>query len=372
MSKNRNYLLVAIIFLLLSLALISCFGKMVWNELWRTPVSYIESGKVTKLGNLVAVIASSGKTLNIYDVRSGEKLWDFSTKGDFYALPTMVEGNIFIGDSRGGIYSLSTSGELLFSAYGGESILTPLVPWGDKLYYGDGASMRCFDLETQSQLWVTSAPGGAVECSIWSPPVIEDNQLYFTCGEYFYCLDPTSGEELWHYQTTPQAALAIHYPPVFREDLVILPNPGNILIALHTTDGSLAWEGLPPDTFWEQPMDVSLISQQGKVLYGVMGTISSPTKEGKETIALEGMIIAQSADSGEVIWRHKVENFSALFWENNRLLAVCGNKLEWLNLEDGTVRTSFEISSNMESPYIQDGYLFYYDPQTSELVGVRL
>jgi outer membrane protein assembly factor BamB len=372
MNHRRNCILVATIFILLNIVLISCFGKMIWNELWRTPVGYIESGKITKLGNLVAVISGSGKTLNIYDVRSGEKLWDFSTEADFYALPTMVAGNIYIGDSRGGIYCLSTSGDLLFSAYGGESVLTPLVPWANKLYYGDGASIRCFDLETQSQAWVTSAPGGAVECSVWSPPVIEDNQLYFSCGEYFYCLDPVSGEELWHYQTTPQAALAIHYPPVFLEDLVIIPNPGNTLLALHTADGSLAWEGFPPDSFWEQPMDVNLIVQQGKVLYGVMGTASGAEKGDQGSKPLEGMIVAQSADSGEVIWRNKVENFSGLFWENNRLLAVCGNKLEWLNLEDGTVRTSFEISSNMESPCIQNGYLFYYDPQTSELVGVRL
>ena len=372
MNRNSNILRFILAVVLIFTTFLSCLGRVMWNEVWRTPIGQVEPGNIAKLGNLVAVVTNDETTLAVFDAGSGEALWEYSTEAYFYAPPTMLAGNIYIGDSEGSIHSLTSQGELRFTFDGGDSILTPLIPWGNKLYFSDGPHLRCFDPKGKDIEWSFTVHTGEWERLIRSPPAIEDGRLYFTCGEFFYCLDARSGVELWRYQTTDYAVLGVYHPPVFREDKVIVPNPGDRLIALYTADGSLAWEAHIPGSFWEQPMDVALICQRGKVFYGVMGVSTYFQAEEETPKLLEGIIIAQSADGGDILWRKKVDTFSRLFWDHNRLFAVCGNKLYWLNLNDGSERASFEITSNMESPTIRDGYLFYYDPQTSDLVGVRL
>lgn len=153
----------------------------------------------------------------------------------------------------------------------------------------------CLDPNTGDFLWIhayqSDLEAEFCEGGPYSTPTVADGNVYtFSKRGIAYCLDANDGEVLWQSDLVAEYGMRI---PIYGfggsayvdEDLVIY-NAGTYGIALHTADGTLAWETGTNRGGYSTPVPFESGGQRFVILM------------------LERTFAAVQVQSGQVLWEH--------------------------------------------------------------------
>ncbi|NXW53483.1 ACSF4 enzyme, partial [Eurystomus gularis] len=127
---------------------------------------------------------------------SGEKAWQFSTKGPVFSSPcisSLTKEEIFFGSHDCFIYCCSTEGNLLWKFEATSSVYgAPFIFQSDRLKN----KILLAAVSTDGKVWILNAKNGTAEGvnklpgEVFSSPVVWGTKLVVGCrNDYIYCLD---------------------------------------------------------------------------------------------------------------------------------------------------------------------------------------
>jgi len=286
-------------------------GKELWSYVDESQGFY-PRGIAVGNGN-VFVTVNSEDALNdlppghIYalDRKTGKLIWKYRTEGGIsHSLPLLAEGNIFVGDDSGTVYSITADGELSWKRQLDDAEVIHSSP----AYYkgsvfvgteGTGMSnampsrMYALDAKTGDEIWRFEIDyiNGKLNL-IHSTPAVSENVVYFGSENgYFYAVSSDEGKLIWKRLIASgsdrlvgvSAAAAIGYGKVF-----IGTYEGKFM-AISQETGKVVWDY----DFGKANADSSPLLADGKVYFG--------SGEGGD-----GYFYCFDADSGEVMWKVKL------------------------------------------------------------------
>ena len=318
---SRSRLLLGVL-LLGTLALAACGGPA--QESW-VGISTDEQQST--------LYVSQGRKVAALNPASGAILWEY-TDGDamFYAVPTVVDGTVYVGDYSGRMHAISADGQRLWRYQPAQqAILGPIevtprdrVIGGaavdsDKVFFGLGSRNVVAVSRTSGQeMWTFHTNHG-----VWARPLyvptdpangVDRAVVYVTSLDHnLYALDAETGDELWRRNLGGAAPGNMVYDPArqriyagtFVSELVAVDLVSRDIIARFKTDGWL----------WGSPAfdgDVLYFGDLTGALYAVRVTDSGFEQVWKMPVAEGGIRATPILSNGLVIVASKDRNVYAV------------------------------------------------------------
>lgn len=272
--------------------------------------------------------------LTAYSLKKGKKLWTFESKKRIVGTPAASEGVVVFGSADRNIYGLNAKdGSLLWKVKATEPVLGAVsIDKGIAFIGASDQTFRAINIHTGEIVWSYSGVKGYIE----SKPLISDNKVIFGAWDNtLYALDQTTGKELWKWTG---GLTRMHFSPaavwpVAANGKVFITDPQRAMTAIDINNGETIWR-----TFESKVRETIGLSEDGEqvysktmndsiVCYGTRG--NSPQKiwasnvgfgyehapsmpQEKEGIVFgstkEGLIFALDAQTGNVLWKHKIGN----------------------------------------------------------------
>jgi outer membrane protein assembly factor BamB len=140
----------------------------------KLPYSHIYSPALTE--KLVLQSAPGGR-IDAYERKTGNRIWSFTTMGDFITSPSIYKNMVFFGCEDGRLVALDiASGKQEWSFFAEKSILYPPAIKKGLLYFGaEDKEFYVLEAATGEPLWTYSAQG-----HIASTPVFYQDLAYFS------------------------------------------------------------------------------------------------------------------------------------------------------------------------------------------------
>ena len=272
--------------------------------------------------------------LTAYTLKNGKKLWSFQSGKRIIGTPAVSEGIVVFGSADRNIYGLNAeNGQLLWKVVAQEPVIGAVTIDNGLAYVGaSDHTFRAIDIHTGKVVWSYDKVKGYIE----TKPLITDNKVIFGAWDNtLYALDKTNGKELWKWTG---GLTRMHFSPaavwpVAAEGKVFIADPQRALTAIDINNGETIWRtfesqvretvGLSEDEtrIYSKTMNDSIVcfATQGNtpkklwasnVGFGYEHAPSMPQE--KEGVMYgstkEGLIFALNAQTGEVIWKHKIGN----------------------------------------------------------------
>ena len=272
--------------------------------------------------------------LTAYKLKNGKKLWSFQSGKRIIGTPAVSEGIVVFGSADRNIYGLNAeNGQLLWKVLAQEPVIGAVTIDNGLAYVGaSDHTFRAIDIHTGKVVWSYDKVKGYIE----TKPLITDNKVIFGAWDNtLYALDKTNGKELWKWTG---GLTRMHFSPaavwpVAAEGKVFIADPQRALTAIDINNGETIWRtfesqvretvGLSEDEtrIYSKTMNDSIVcfATQGNtpkklwtsnVGFGYEHAPSMPQE--KEGVMYgstkEGLIFALNAQTGEVIWKHKIGN----------------------------------------------------------------
>ena len=287
----------------------------------------------------VAYIAY-GTSITAIRSRDGTMVWRYPEKPDnrrsFYAQPTIVGDQIFIGDYTGHLYAINARNgteQWRFEDANGRFISSPT--YTNELIIAASTDHWVYALNTSGQLVWKFETGQA----IWAKPAANGDLIYIaSMDHYLYALDVQTGNEVWKIDIGG----AVVSNPVLDSGsgLLVLSTVGGAVTAIRTEDVSVAWTFQSDGAVWSDP-----VITEGKIFIGDLTNkfyaldlmngsqiwsivLSSPVIS--TSVAIEGGVVVASEDgtivnlsqNGDKLWTRTVEGslYSALVLADDYLL----------------------------------------------------
>lgn len=133
-----------------------------------------------------------------YDASTGQLMFNYAEEGS--TSPTVDNGVIYIGSTRGGIVALSAStGAKIWNYTAGKMIYSPAVADGVVSFssgdYFEPNNVYALDAPTGRLLWTFTGIGG-----MYAPTVGADGYVYLNGHTgIFYCFNALTGAKVWSY-----------------------------------------------------------------------------------------------------------------------------------------------------------------------------
>ena len=272
--------------------------------------------------------------LTAYTLKNGKRLWSFQSSKRIIGTPAVSEGIVVFGSADRNIYGLNAeNGQLLWKVVAQEPVIGAVTIDNGLAYVGaSDHTFRAIDIHTGKVVWSYDKVKGYIE----TKPLITDNKVIFGAWDNtLYALDKTNGKELWKWTG---GLTRMHFSPaavwpVAAEGKVFIADPQRALTAIDINNGETIWRtfesqvretvGLSEDEtrIYSKTMNDSIVcfATQGNtpkklwasnVGFGYEHAPSMPQE--KEGVMYgstkEGLIFALNAQTGEVIWKHKIGN----------------------------------------------------------------
>jgi outer membrane protein assembly factor BamB len=282
---------------------------------WTYDLGYDTESSPVIVGNVLYVGSNYG--IHAIDVDSGKELWRTSTDGFVKAVPTVVDGVLYVGpyarqfvaiDIKDGTIKWdykNTTGGYLHSA----AVVNNLV------YVATDGTFYALNVQTGEPAWL-SLIGRVSESS----PAIADGLIVFgTDKGLIVALDATSRMEKWHYGTG--IADVVSSPLIANGTIFIASNDGNIYAL--TMNGVLKWKYSTGNNVKSSPSikdGTVFVGSQDSNLYAIDaqtgapkwkfmagGYVDSSPAISNNVVyfgARSNMIYALDADTGRVLWRN--------------------------------------------------------------------
>jgi len=211
-------------------------------------------------------------------------LWNFKSRSEFISPPAVLNGMVFIGDTKGKLSCLRLSdGRRLWDRRFSGSFVASPVGEGNNLFAAVSRRESWLEREKKSGLFSTSyvlktvtEEKGEVVCLdtdrgrrkwrrrffdlLYSTPALSGQHLVLGCNNgKIYCLDAERGKELWDYKTEK----AVTASPAVLEDRVLAASRDGNLYCLDLASGKERWSFKTGG-----PITASPACARGRVFFG--------------------------------------------------------------------------------------------------------
>jgi outer membrane protein assembly factor BamB/predicted phosphodiesterase len=298
---------------------------------WRVNTDYTIASTPAVWKDL-AIVGNASGTVAAFSLKDGSRRWSFTTHATVYSTPDATDGKVVFGSSDRFIYCLDAeSGKLVWKLETQAPVVAaPTIVQGTVYVGGSGGSFRAIDLASGNLKWEFNGVGGFVETK---PLVYRDRVIFGAWDTFLYALHTRDGSLAWKWSNGNPGLLFSPAAcwPVASDGKIFIAAPDRYLTAINAEDGKTVWRtnrfqvretvGVSADgmrvyarcmvdtviafspsassfsPFWAQScsygydIDPSMpIEKDGVLFFG--------TKN--------GLIIALDAESGKVLWKHRV------------------------------------------------------------------
>lgn len=159
--------------------------------------------------------------------------WIYTTEGDIYTSPAVVNGILYVGSNDGKLYALEAATGAYMWSYTTQGAInsSPAVVNGIVYVGSDDHKMYALNAMTGKRKW-SYTTGGAVDSS----PTLINGVVYFGSADYkLYALDALTGTLKWSYTT----GSAIITTPAVANGMVYIGS--DKVYALDAVTGALKW-----------------------------------------------------------------------------------------------------------------------------------
>ncbi|MCZ7392523.1 MAG: PQQ-binding-like beta-propeller repeat protein [Candidatus Methanoperedens sp.] len=282
---------------------------------WTYDLGYDTESSPVIVGNVLYVGSNYG--IHAIDVESGKELWRTSTDGFVKAVPTVVDGVLYVGPDARQFVAIDTKDGTIKWAYknttGGYQHSAAVV--NNLVYVETDGTFYALNVQTGEPAWVSLI--GRVSES--SPAVAGGLIVFGTDKGLIMALDETSGKEKWRYDSG--IADVVSSPLIANGTVFIGSNDGDIYAL--TMNGVLKWKystgnnvesspSIKDGTIFVGSRDSNLYAidaQTGALKWQFMagGYVDSSPAISNDVVyfgARSNMIYALDADTGRVLWRN--------------------------------------------------------------------
>lgn len=294
------------------------------NGIYSSPVFY----------NTRVYIGDDLGYLSCYSVIDGKKEWHYKVGERIVGTPAADNDIIVFGSADKNIYGINAvNGQLLWKCSAQEAVLGAVTIEKGIAYIGSSDHVfRALDIKTGKSVWEYKGIKGYVEAR---PLIYDDKVIFGAWDNNLYALDKKNGELSWIWNA---GFTRMHFSPaavwpVGADGKVFITDPERAMTAIDVKTGRTIWRtkqsmvretiGVSEDKrqIYSKTMQDSLVcysTQSDKpnkiwatnVGYGYEHAPSMPVE--KEGVVFgstkNGLIFAVDADSGELLWKHKVGN----------------------------------------------------------------
>lgn len=272
--------------------------------------------------------------LTAYRMKDGKKGWTFHTGKRIVGGPAVKDETVVVGSADGHIYGLNAAtGELRWKVTAAGPVLGAITIDGDKAYVGasDG-TFRAIQIQTGEVIWSYTGVKGYVECQ---PLIDGDNVVFGAWDNTLYALNKHTGKEVWKWTG---GLTRMHFSPaavwpVAAHRKIFIADPKRALTAINRETGETVWRtyqsqvresiGISEDreriyakTMNDSIVCYSAIEDKPKQVWATsvgFGYEHAPSMlmEKEQTVygsTKEGLLFALDAQSGALLWKHKVGN----------------------------------------------------------------
>lgn len=286
--------------------------------------------------NLAITANTIGKVYAL-DLKTGNKMWEYTTGGKVYSTPAVHKDIIVVGSSDGNVYGLNAkNGTLKWKVETAKAVLaSPSVnEEGVAFIGGSDGNFRAIDVKTGAAVWTFPKLKNYVSTK---PTLHEGKVIFGDWGNGFYALDQKSGTLLWEWNnghSNRMFSAAACYP-VVANNRVFIVAPDRFMTALDLNTGKQIWRekkdnyrvresmGLSPDSklVYAKTMDGELIgvsTQHDSMNVAWKAALRLPYELAPTAIyndgntvfvpSHSGLLSAVSSKSGKVLWQYKISN----------------------------------------------------------------
>ncbi|EJX02444.1 metallophosphoesterase [gut metagenome] len=272
--------------------------------------------------------------LTAYRMKDGKKDWIFHTGKRIVGGPAVKDETVVVGSADGHIYGLNAAtGELRWKVAAAGPVLGAITIDEDKAYVGasDG-TFRAIQIQTGEVVWNYTGVKGYVECK---PLIDGDNVVFGAWDNTLYALNKHTGKEVWKWTG---GLTRMHFSPaavwpVAAHRKIFIADPQRALTAINRETGATVWRtyqsqvresiGISEDKerIYAKTMNDSIVCysatedrpQQIWATSVGFGYEHAPSMlmEKEQTVygsTKEGLLFALDAQSGALLWKHKVGN----------------------------------------------------------------
>jgi outer membrane protein assembly factor BamB len=231
--------------------------------------------------NNVVYFGSDDKNVYALNAVNGEKIWNYSTKGEVKSSPVISDGVLYVGSLDGYVYALNAlTGNELWKFWTASSVESSLAVCGNTIVFGtNDGRVYCLN-KTGRYEWHFKTNGPVVS----SPAVAEGIVFVGSNDTNVYALDATTGELVWNYTTGG----AVTSSPAIACGMVFVGSTDGNVYALNATsinlnrEERLLWNYTTGGPVWSSPA----VSADGKVFIG----------------SCDNKVYAINASSGNPVW----------------------------------------------------------------------
>lgn len=172
---------------------------------------------VTVNSDADTIYVAYGNKVAAVDPASGTRLWSYEYEGaQFFAVPTIVDDTIYVGDYDGRLHAINTSGErqwlyepdrhTLFGPVSLEPkdrVIGAVAVGEDYVYFGLGSrNVVAVSRSTAEEAWTFETDHGVWATPLYLPADSErgrdtDTVYIASLDKYIYALDAASGDMIW-------------------------------------------------------------------------------------------------------------------------------------------------------------------------------
>ncbi len=165
--------------------------------------------------------------------------------------------------------------------------------------YSALSKINSSNIDSLSLAWVFRAiPGGNLNVTIKSTPVVVNGVMYFTIPDHVWAIDARSGRQLWHYTWPSQGGDHIGNRGVgIYGNWLYFETPDCHLVSLDLKDGKQRWSQQICDLNQMYFASAAPVIVKNHVLVGVSG----------DDLDIPGYFQSRSPETGELQWQWNVE-----------------------------------------------------------------
>ena len=238
--KIPRFPLILTITLLFGLLLSACSGAAVVNT-WPG----LSSGDDT-------VFLAYQNGVFAIDVSNGSLLWRFPAKADggksFYAPPTVIDNQMFVGDYTNTLYSLNpTSGAQIweFKKESGHFVSSPQVVNDTVLAPSSDNNLYALD-QNGSLRWSFKTNN-----VLWAQPVSDGQLVYLPAMDHnLYALNLSDGSKVW----STDLGGSLLGSPVLQDGVLYVNTMDGKTYAVNAQDGKVVWKVEIGEQIWASPV----------------------------------------------------------------------------------------------------------------------
>jgi len=257
------------------------------------------------------------------DAITGNKEWDFVTKGAVSSTPVVCNGNVYILSSNsdtfeGDLYCLDAETGVKQWNFNYTNLQTTPIIEDDNIYmtiadpYTGYGKLLCLDSSNGAEKWNNSM--GYTNFSKLSAPAAYNGKVYYTLiHNYDYtveinCVDAATGQKNWSsFLTTMELGFAVSSPVISEEKVFVMSlesymsndTAWSVLFCLDAENGDEIWEYAMP----ESEISISTPAVANDIVYFTY----------VENYWAYGGMACINASNGGVIWDQRLYNDFFIF-----------------------------------------------------------